>query len=232
MPNHISTNLVVTGGDKEVKRFVETVIGEEKSPYGDEMIDVFDFNKIIPCHEDLHKAISPRRTKADLDRARTNKRSEADIKELMEQVELSNANMKKFGYANWYDFCCDKWGTKWGAYDCHINGESEGRLEMSYSTAWSPATPIFHKLAEMFPTLTFEVSFLDEGMGFGGTQVFAGKGFTETIYDGDALYNFANENFGGEYSQCECGEWFEANWLEEGSDLDKCEDCQPVEEEK
>ena len=28
-------------------------------------------------------------------------------------VEAEKANREKYGYANWYDYCVNEWGTKW-----------------------------------------------------------------------------------------------------------------------
>ena len=234
MPNHVRNNLVVTGEEAEVKAFIKLCVGEAKSPYNDDMQPFLDFNTIIPCHEDLHKAESPRRTGLDLHRLRTSDDPDPEqIAQLMAQVKLADDNEKKYGYANWYDFCCSEWGTKWGAYDCHIEQDEKGVFGMSFNTAWSPATPIFQKLAQMFPILTFNLSFIEEGYGIAGRQIWANDGFTEDIREGmQDIAEFANEEFGGEYIACaKCEDWFDPSWQEEGDDENLCPECNEKREE-
>ncbi len=53
------------------------------------------------------------------------------------------------------------WGTKWNA--CHAQIENvNGAVEIAFATAWSALHPVFRKLAEMFPELSFEFSWSDE----------------------------------------------------------------------
>lgn len=74
------------------------------------------------------------------------------------------------GYSDWYQWNIDNWGTKWGSY-------SVGKLDMEtgqfkFDTAWSFPTPIFEKLAEMFPSITFDCKCFDEGWNFAGQGQF------------------------------------------------------------
>jgi len=265
MPNHVQTNVTVTGEDKEVKRFVELVMSKEKSPYGEDMVDYFDFDKVIPMPESLNitsgsttsNAIALIQAEqgdfAEIDKisdypwiqekkpaSSTLSLREFTIKEVkknidekaMKEGQMALDNTEKYGCATWYDWKCQYWGTKWGAYDCHINEEADGLFTMAYNTAWSPATPIFDKLSEMFPALHFNMSFIDEGMGFAGRQEWMNGDFIEDMYEGNDMYQFANDEFGGTYIKCECGEWFNSDWYEEGQDENKCEDCQLTEEDE
>jgi hypothetical protein len=227
MPNHVATKLKVTGDDKEIKRFIKLAIREEKDETNaGEMITLFDFDKITPCHPDLHKAISPRRTGEDVFRARQNGDSEKDILEVMEQVKLSDDNEKKYGYANWYEFCNNEWGTKWGAYGFRIEQDEKGLFIARYETAWSPASPIFDKLATMFPTLSFEVDIADEGWGFAGTQIWENGEYSEEMLDGESIAPFMNEKFDANYVECNCGRWFNPEWYGDDQDNERCEECQ------
>jgi len=65
--------------------------------------------------------------------------------ELQEQ-----ANIKKHGYANWYDYCVNEWGTKWDIepYEPVSLGE-DGRLTMSFDSAWSPPCNAYEKLVDL-----------------------------------------------------------------------------------
>jgi len=75
-------------------------------------------------------------------------------------------NRKLYGAKDWYEWSCIHWGTKWSAYSGEILDESPEHLRLRFDTAWSPPTPIYAKLAEMFPEVTFTAQGVDEGWGF------------------------------------------------------------------
>ena len=81
------------------------------------------------------------------------------------------ANVKKYGYSTWYDFCVGEWGTKWdvgeqGASDIHPDGKT---LHTNFDSAWSPPIEAYQKLVAQ----GFEVNamFYEGGMSFAGTYV-------------------------------------------------------------
>ena len=89
-----------------------------------------------------------------------------------EQRELERKtaeNIEKYGYGNWYDYCCGEWGTKWdvggqGQSDIH----PEGRMLHTYfDSAWSPPVNAYAKLEQ----LGFRVNamFYESGMAFAGS---------------------------------------------------------------
>jgi hypothetical protein len=89
-----------------------------------------------------------------------------------EQRELERKtaeNLAKYGYGNWYDYCCGEWGTKWdvggqGQSDIH----PEGRMLHTYfDSAWSPPVQAYAKLEQ----LGFRVNamFYESGMAFAGS---------------------------------------------------------------
>ena len=86
------------------------------------------------------------------------------------QIELEAAeksNREKFGYATWYDFCVNEWGTKWDVGGDSMTAEMEnGQLVMSFDSAWSPPCNFYEKLLD----LGFEVRayYYEGGMNFAG----------------------------------------------------------------
>lgn len=81
--------------------------------------------------------------------------------------KLKNKFERKYTYTNWYDWCCNVWGTKWGAYDPYINEEGD---EYSFSTAWStPNFEIIQEFAKIIPN--FEYSWVEE-QGFGAKETY------------------------------------------------------------
>ncbi len=71
---------------------------------------------------------------------------------------------------NWYNFQCDKWGTKWDAGDAHAETtnfpDGTASMSVSYNTAWSIPTPVMEAMVEQHPELTFEF-WSEEEQGWG-----------------------------------------------------------------
>ena len=82
-------------------------------------------------------------------------------------VLQENANRDKYGYANWYDWCVNEWGTKWDVGDegsATLN--EDGSLTASFNSAWSPPIEAYRMLED----LGFEIKayYFEGGMMFAG----------------------------------------------------------------
>lgn len=110
--------------------------------------------------------------------------------------QVTNEELKsKYGYDNWYDWCCANWGTKWGDYDNNTpgiehssitsypeleNGDvdienpitvltNESSIHFYYQTAWAAGEEYLGKLlSEQFPKLIFWLYYEEPGMCFAG----------------------------------------------------------------
>jgi len=87
------------------------------------------------------------------------------------QIELEakvKANEEKHGYATWYDFCINEWGTKWdvGGDDAIFTEHGENSLTMSFDSAWAPPINAYIALEQ----LGFQVRayYYEPGMQFCG----------------------------------------------------------------
>lgn len=96
--------------------------------------------------------------------------AETDMQANLEFKE--KVNLQLYGYANWYDWCVNEWGTKWdvGASDggeIELPGTGDREVTLSFESAWSPPTE-FYKTME---SLGFEVDamYYEPGMGFCGS---------------------------------------------------------------
>jgi hypothetical protein len=94
---------------------------------------------------------------------------EDEAQQLLEAHEKSN--LEKYGYANWYDFCVNEWGTKWdvggdSAWGDPVEIQEDGRLTLSFDSAWAPPTAAYDKLLD----LGFSVRgyYYEGGMAFCG----------------------------------------------------------------
>jgi hypothetical protein len=86
-----------------------------------------------------------------------------------EQIKLQEQtmnNLSVYGYANWYDWCVNEWGTKWDVQDEGAEVQ-DGVLTTSFDSAWAPPTQAYGRLED----LGFEVCahYYEPGMAFCGT---------------------------------------------------------------
>jgi hypothetical protein len=65
---------------------------------------------------------------------------------------------------NGYNWCLRNWGTKWGDCETEITVNDPDHLVFRYQTAWSPAIEGLSQISAMFPTLTFQTDWVEEGM--------------------------------------------------------------------
>jgi hypothetical protein len=94
---------------------------------------------------------------------------EGDKQKQLEEQE--KANDAKYGYKNWYDYCVNEWGTKWdvggdSAYGDPAELNENGRLTISFDSAWSPPTQAYEKLVDL--GFSVRAYYYESGMGFCG----------------------------------------------------------------
>jgi hypothetical protein len=90
---------------------------------------------------------------------------DAEQQALLEAQTMNN--LSTYGYANWYDFCVNEWGTKWDVGDEDtINTTDDGLLVAFFDSAWAPPIQAYEKLMG----LGFDVVawYFEPGMAFVG----------------------------------------------------------------
>ena len=87
-----------------------------------------------------------------------------------ELIAKNEANIKKFGHANWYDWRLANWGTKWDASEVCFTEEDDTCATIRFDTAWSPPTELLQWYAEQNPDVIFVNTYDEEGMGFEGFE--------------------------------------------------------------
>jgi hypothetical protein len=146
MPNWITNRITInTDGDDSM---IENILSQVKSEQS-----LFDFNKIVLQPAELEGTKAPTNILSDEEYAKTPLRGITQA--------MSDELKQKFGFDNWYDWRYTHWGTKWNADEVVISDN-----EITFNTAWNTPEPIFIKLSEMFPMVTFEVEFADEDFGY------------------------------------------------------------------
>jgi len=88
-----------------------------------------------------------------------------------EQIKLHEQtmhNLSTYGYANWYDWCVNEWGTKWdvGADGQPAIDNDTNTLVLNFDSAWAPPIQAYEKLFYMgFKILAY---YYEPGMAFAG----------------------------------------------------------------
>lgn len=93
-------------------------------------------------------------------------------------AEKAIKNIEKTGYAEWYTWSCEHWGTKWDACDSVLMDEAEDELVYAFSTAWCAPFKVFEELSKQYPNVEFECRWQDEDDD------------TELGEDGEHLYHY------------------------------------------
>jgi len=108
-----------------------------------------------------------------------------------EYEDIALANIKKYGHADWYNWRCDKWGTKWDACHIYLQGETyHDYVMISFDTAWSPPIPYYEALTKKYPLLSIYVEYSEPGMDFAGIEKYQGGELLESEEYTYNLYEF------------------------------------------
>ena len=159
MPNWCQNSLTITHDDP-------TMIARAKAAFETGHF----FNEFIPVPQALVDTVSGYM---------------GDGEEQRKLEAQSALNRHAYGYANWYDFCCGEWGTKWDVADGEIISETPEMLVMEFNTAWAAAIPAYDKLTAQ--GFGIEAMYYEAGMGFCGTYNSEDGGDSYDI-TGDSLW--------------------------------------------
>lgn len=196
MPNHCTNQITVSGPEETVDEFYKSHLRTVEVPVRGSETEtepnlVFDFNDFIPMPESLkvtsgtdtsnaydvyyspnggsmlsYKWIADKGIK-NLEELRA--WADKEHPEWQAVADIMHGNITAYGAANWYEWCCQNWGTKWNAYgvDCdappYTDAQGEAHLQFCFSTAWSPPSPVLAAIAAEYPDLTFENEWYEEG---------------------------------------------------------------------
>lgn len=146
MPNNVRTAIKFRNlKNVNDKIFLLRMIAKELEPTDDMFAPdhpnyIIDFNKIIP-----------------------QPKCEAECPSAYLHPEISHVKpLKDRPWFNWYKWNCERWGTKWGAYNGYTK-QGKTYLTFVFSTAWSLALPIVERLKIL--GYDFDVYYADEDLG-------------------------------------------------------------------
>jgi hypothetical protein len=159
MPNHIENIVSFKGSKDDVVEVMNILFDGEGN---------VTFDGFLPMPEELVGTSSPVRIVSKKDYVLAVKKRGKDIKDgkdvfggLPMTSKMQSELLSKYGVDNWYDWACNNWGTKWGAYD----GNKCNDNTLRFCSAWSTPYPAMVKLSEKFPEVVIKVRFADEDFG-------------------------------------------------------------------
>jgi hypothetical protein len=171
MPNHCSNNLRITGPPDKVKEFIDGVDKEKGI-----------FATYMPIPKELQNSVSGS-APPGIVRVEEEVNGKTEYRDL--SAEESTAIFKKHGACNWFDWCMEAYGTKWGDYNLYFE---DGQDWFGFDSAWGPPMEGLEKLSIMFPELTFDLEYDEPGMGFAGQNIFKNGSNTEIWYDDNYIH--------------------------------------------
>jgi hypothetical protein len=120
-------------------------------------------NHVIPVPESLH-IVAGRVSDA------------AEQKKLEEDTAR---NIEVHGYGNWYDFCVDRWGTKWDIdpYDTSDVQIEDNTIEFGFDSAWAPPIGVYAELVEQ--GFEVEATYYEPGMAYIGRWYYGNDEYYE-----------------------------------------------------
>lgn len=186
MPNWCSNSLHISGDEAQLRDFLERITITDDD--GQERYSILP--RLYPTPEELQISStsmrSPEPNPKWLEWVANGTWTQAEYDQrVAEDAELyakQVANIAKYGYRDWYEWCVDKWGTKWGDCDTELLDASD-TIDMRFDSAWSPPVDGIIHISTLFPNLLFSMSWAEEGMDFyGGMAVKNGQ---HALYEGE-----------------------------------------------
>ena len=166
MPNWCYNSITITGPREDVGRLLDHITVRDE--HGNHAVDnyggkMYDFSAVYPCPDELHITA-------------TFFSSDETSPEAVELKQKYEANIAKHGYPHWYEWCNAKWGTKWPPNVSNLIyqplHDDKASIEAHAETAWSPASGLFARISEVYPTLSIVVSYDEESNAYIGAEAY------------------------------------------------------------
>lgn len=163
MPNWIRNNVTFSGNEEVIARMREEIKGEGEDRF-------IDFNKILPIPTELVDTQSPSKIISQEEYDKQEERiAKGEITENEKNwgisrgitQEMHDEFKQNFGFADWYGWQVNNWGTKWNASDSMDFGDG-----IEFNTAWSNPYSLLVALSKKYPEVRFNIRYSDEDFGY------------------------------------------------------------------
>jgi len=183
VPNWCSNTLIITGPKADIDQFVNITKNPETDDPDAQRYTIA--SRFLPFPKGFEKT---------------------------ETVTMNDGTVLTFGVLSdeGWKWQHDNWGVKWG--DCHtmVTDRQDNKVTYLFNTPWGPMLPAINNISKMFPTLSFVVTWSEDGMQFMGAASFV---------NGECL--FKSDIEGEAYPQCY--DWNDPEavdaFLEQGANL-------------
>jgi len=166
MPNWVRNNVTFSADNLFGSEQIQTMMNEIRGEGEEQFID---FNKIAPIPSELVGTQSPTKIISQEEYDQQEERIAKD--ELTESErnwgisrgitqEMHDDFIERFGYADWYGWQINNWGTKWNASESIEFGDG-----IEFNTAWSTPFNLLVALSKKYPEVTINVRYADEDFG-------------------------------------------------------------------
>jgi hypothetical protein len=144
MPNWCYNELTLSVKDGKVgKHVLEAFSGENP------------FQTINPCPQELLDTVSGFMGKGTPEQAELERRSKE--------------NVNKYGHANWYDWCCYNWGTKWDVESDVLDAlrlvNGTWSIRVCFDSAWCPPEGLYRWINAEYPDVEIDAYWEEPGIG-------------------------------------------------------------------
>jgi hypothetical protein len=158
MPNWCNNNIEIAGPTDTIKQLWEdaqtALVSTDRD--GNESQSFGLLSAIAPCPRDLDIVAG----------------SLGDEAEQAKLEAKEQANLKKHGHKNWYDWQVANWGTKWDVSDEGLefidNGDGTAVITGWFDSAWAPPIGAYQIFDDMMDNCYITASYHEPGMDFGG----------------------------------------------------------------
>lgn len=123
--------------------------------------DIFKMkiNKVFHSLNSFHSDIYRDRRFEEIENKFEKYKKDSNFSKSIELAKKYISNYDKYGHATWYQWCNDKWGTKWDLRSFQNNENT-----MIFCTAWGFAGNVILELSKKYPDAIFKCKFADEGI--------------------------------------------------------------------
>ncbi len=196
MPNWNYNLITLTAKNDAAKKQIHTfidqhIIKRSKPNWNDSLFEI-DNKSIIPMPEGIVKLDS---MCAILQGEDGSIKPNPNYDENAEKEQRAY-NLREYGYEDWYSFCIDKWGSKWGfchsvffkeygeiaetLEEIHAHLDKNGYIEFKSECAWSTATGLLEEICNRYPDIEMRDEWGEEQVTeyYGVFEYTKEKGFT------------------------------------------------------
>lgn len=170
MPNWCSNNVTFEHTDPAMIQRVAKAYNENRL-----------FSEFFPCPEDL--------------KITAGTVGAADSPEQIELAAKEQANLEKYGYANWYDWQVNEWGTKWDVESVDEVEAEPNSVTVFFDSAWSPPIEFYNKMVGL--GFNVQAYYYEPGMAFCGSY----EDGNDTCFDITGNSDWVKENIPGDIDE-------------------------------